>query len=691
MQKILGIAGLLVLLAALAGGVYLSQRSQETRRGAAGGDKSVWFFPEEVPVKQGAEVKTTLNVNFGGLKATTLNGYAKLVTGMFFLKYDSTKLSLKSVSTSKLEGWSVMGKAADLEKELMDSGEAKLFLLALGDEPEVAPLDQAAIVELTFVSKDGLPSKLTVSRMVLGAIKTGGSSTDELVVTGSALGEVNFVGETVISPTGVPRQTACQGYCAPVTPQNPNCGSRGMNSAVGVCDDPMTICCAAGGTSPTAVPSRQLCRLCGKECKWVTVDEVCPADTVSGINCVEESGNCAARPVNGPTLIPTGGPVVKPSLTPVVLPSVTPVVSSCGGRCYGDADCQRGYTCFPLGMDKCDGIDWALIKKFRTGERLSTLELADINRRCPETARSVVSNIMLDPDKMVGVCRKEECVTDSSCMCTKVSPTKPFTCMEDGDCGAGQACVNGACVLQKPTVTLTPGAAWVNLSVEDNENDGPEMVGERFKVRINYNSGGTGKVSGMRLALKVPGRFRLESVEPNKNEFNFVSGSGVSGEINLTALNSTVNLKSSGLAAEAILMPLVPGGGTAVDEMVRLAVYEMVGVDGGGKSVSYKIANELVTLPITVVAKPTPTPMATSTPTPKPDICKFCPSGRRMDGDANCDGKVSMLDFEIWRSGSYDGTLLSQTGMADMDCNGKVNLLDFEVWRRAMYDKLGAN
>jgi len=51
-------------------------------------------------------------------------------------------------------------------------------------------------------------------------------------------------------------------------------------------------------------------------------------------------------------------------------------------------------------------------------------------------------------------------------------------------------------------------------------------------------------------------------------------------------------------------------------------------------------------------------------------------------GDANCDGRTDMTDFEIWRK-EYLGLLTTKT--ADFNGDGRVDLADFEVWRKGYF------
>ena len=76
----------------------------------------------------------------------------------------------------------------------------------------------------------------------------------------------------------------------------------------------------------------------------------------------------------------------------------------------------------------------------------------------------------------------------------------------------------------------------------------------------------------------------------------------------------------------------------------------------------------------------TPTPVsATNTiqPTRTPTPISVC--ARKSQGDANCDGLIDLIDFEIWRR-EFIGS--ATTRNADINMDGLVNLIDFEFWRR---------
>lgn len=83
------------------------------------------------------------------------------------------------------------------------------------------------------------------------------------------------------------------------------------------------------------------------------------------------------------------------------------------------------------------------------------------------------------------------------------------------------------------------------------------------------------------------------------------------------------------------------------------------------------------TCPVYACLTVTPQMTLTSAPSFSPTIPTQCPL--KPKGDANCDGKVDLIDFEIWRK-EYRGELTSKD--ADFNSDGKVDLIDFETWRR---------
>lgn len=90
---------------------------------------------------------------------------------------------------------------------------------------------------------------------------------------------------------------------------------------------------------------------------------------------------------------------------------------------------------------------------------------------------------------------------------------------------------------------------------------------------------------------------------------------------------------------------------------------------------------------------PTATPTPTSIPTPTPTLNPPTPTPTRIpiptstpaptcplksQGDANCDIKIDLLDFNQWKT-EFLGTVT--TKLADFNSDNAINLLDFNIWK----------
>lgn len=58
------------------------------------------------------------------------------------------------------------------------------------------------------------------------------------------------------------------------------------------------------------------------------------------------------------------------------------------------------------------------------------------------------------------------------------------------------------------------------------------------------------------------------------------------------------------------------------------------------------------------------------------DSYPACP--RKAEGDADCDGQITLADYEIWRKENF-GELTTKT--ADFNGDGVVDMVDFNIWQ----------
>lgn len=79
------------------------------------------------------------------------------------------------------------------------------------------------------------------------------------------------------------------------------------------------------------------------------------------------------------------------------------------------------------------------------------------------------------------------------------------------------------------------------------------------------------------------------------------------------------------------------------------------------------------------------TPPISITPVPTTPSPSIDPSCKPSDGDANNDGKTTLLDFEIFRQ-EVSGEV--QSIRSDFNCDGKVSIADFENFRRVFMGEI---
>jgi hypothetical protein len=68
--------------------------------------------------------------------------------------------------------------------------------------------------------------------------------------------------------------------------------------------------------------------------------------------------------------------------------------------------------------------------------------------------------------------------------------------------------------------------------------------------------------------------------------------------------------------------------------------------------------------------------------------CNVCQLGDKTKGDANCDGKITMVDFEIWRNEYFDIKDDNYDWKANFSCTDelkKPSMVDFNIWRKSYF------
>lgn len=96
----------------------------------------------------------------------------------------------------------------------------------------------------------------------------------------------------------------------------------------------------------------------------------------------------------------------------------------------------------------------------------------------------------------------------------------------------------------------------------------------------------------------------------------------------------------------------------------------------------YSLCQPQPTATPTVPPTATPTLIPSSATPPLPSVTPGGSCPRRSEGDVDCNGVISLNDFNSWRQ-EYYGELSSKN--ADFNASGSVTLADFEIWRSGYY------
>lgn len=361
--------------------------------------------------------------------------------------------------------------------------------------------------------------------------------------------------------------------------------------------------------------------------------------------------NASVILMDGPlsTAMPYEDPTITPKIT-AILPAVTatPVPGgACNKRCQKDADCPSLMTCKPLWWSCNVPVPTGVVSKIQNKEVLSVNEVKTISTACPDVEKLLISDSVVPGAKvapaLVGMCRNLSCVNDLDCNCDSGPVANISGALKAGSYQMGS--LIPVEVLVFVSAGKVSGADMTilfdaeKLSLENVQID-PSVYSLLNKQIDNVKGKLIVGVVASRPASELLYRFKL----------NLTFKAKALGKAALSLDRTYANLQVTGINASGVSM------GFPV-------------VLGNWDSIEIKDATDLI-------------------------VCKKC-SGEpaKSKGNANCDDKVNMLDFEIWRNEAYDQGglsdaqkgILSNKWNADFDCDGKVMLIEFEIWRRTVY------
>lgn len=448
---------------------------------------------------------------------------------------------------------------------------------------------------------------------------------------------------------------------------------------------------ATGRLTPTPAVT---CNWCGDSCIDSRLKIACKMTAPpAGKSCKNVNGKCTIVPMVTPT--PWG---------------------SCGQRCTQSEQCKNGMTCAPIWWP-CGPMPGTAMSKVQADQGLTQSDVAEMIRVCPTVKTAMPSGYeSMTTVKMptfYGVCRNPKCVSSTNCSCT-VTPTPtrgPLSCGElykqsmagqnyFSQCltgGFSKVCFNKysgeyqGCGQDNPN-TCTVNNTNANVNVQCDSNYGTSENLGTFKME--FSSGQNAAVGGdvwLNLAAEAGSSLNKISATNVKikyfaENFDVVDiqpegrGNELKKEINTNegtiTLYYTWNLPAERLfnrytVANIKLRPKKEG--TFMVTFDRTYANEMSGIDSSGKSISYKL--NMVDPKDLVVGGAV--------------ACGCKNSATKAKGDANCDGQVNSIDFEMWRNEMFDQGGLSgvskSTWQTDFNCDQKVSGVDFEIWRKTVF------
>lgn len=250
------------------------------------------------------------------------------------------------------------------------------------------------------------------------------------------------------------------------------------------------------------------------------------------------------------------------------------------------------------------------------------------------------------------------CTSDSQCgwcgsTCSISNIIRPTACLDVmPPAGYGCKCVNGSCLKTANVPIVTPGTATCNQRCFNDGQCGGGLICQPIwwpgecppipaPILSRANTGQTiSKVEIDSLRKICP---TAENILGPSSNVQAVDGTGSGGEVKLPTMVGTCRNKKC-LSDRTCACANVP----------------------------------------TVTIRPQPTGTTSCS----------CPAGVpvKKQGNANCDAKIDMSDFEVWRSEAFDrggitgAEAVTMVWKADFNCDRKANLSDFEIWRHTYFD-----
>ena len=200
MKNFFKLIGLLILIGALAGAVFLVQRIQETRRGATYGGVDLIFLPSDKALKKGERFTVTVNFDAKEFKPAGVD---------LRIKYDQTRLraiDIVPVVKESIEGLAFFQKSEDVLDTRIDQAKGYIYLAGINmEESEAKMVSVQALARIHFeaIGSGGVATVTLDSgynNMITGFRSDGGTDLD-LAISAIKVGKYTLEGTVLPTKT----------------------------------------------------------------------------------------------------------------------------------------------------------------------------------------------------------------------------------------------------------------------------------------------------------------------------------------------------------------------------------------------------------------------------------------------------------------------------------------------------------
>ncbi len=231
--------------------------------------------------------------------------------------------------------------------------------------------------------------------------------------------------------------------------------------------------------------------------------------------------------------------------------------------------------------------------------------------------------------------------------------------------GCGNGCLSGEECYQPPMPPCPKGMACIQVMPNPycRHTQTPDLTVLNGSITVDPVSQVIGKAVNVKFSLINQGLAAATSAEYSYT--NQSGGTSTIGAGNTCSASTVLAPRASCVSSFDFTFPVVGTKTFAIS------------IDPNNKVVESNETNNQFSKTVVITSVP-----ITSSPTPIVDPCP-----KYKEGDANCDQKIDSADLDMFKM-SFNGRSASPSGpsfFTDFNKDGKVDLVDFEIWRNSFY------